>query len=185
MYDFVIVGAGIAGLNMARLLLEQKKYNICIIEKSNRIGGLIDTKHLSIFTCKNKPLKNKNKTCKKSSKKIKYEAGAAVVYSHQKNMCNLLSKYNIKTRCLPADHKVIENSHYKDFWDGKPRKNPLSKKSTIKFFNLLKKLFAFMDQKGKSYCRKFNNYFAKPFIMIMIYLPPAVLHYNAQMNSCY
>ena len=49
MYDYVIVGSGLSGLNTARLLSE--KYNnkkICILEKNKRIGGLIQTKHFTI-----------------------------------------------------------------------------------------------------------------------------------------
>ena len=67
MYDVIIVGAGIAGLNAARLLNNNNR-KICILEKTNRIGGMIHSKFINI-TKKNKH-KIKNKTIKnKSSKK--------------------------------------------------------------------------------------------------------------------
>ena len=82
MYDIVIVGAGIAGLNTARLLNNKNK-KICILEKSNRVGGMINTKHVNMKSRKNK-INKKNKTRKNKIKKIKYEAGGAVVYNYQK-----------------------------------------------------------------------------------------------------
>ncbi len=138
MYDIVIVGAGIAGLNMARLL-KDKQLNICILEKTNRIGGLIHTKHTSF-----------------DNKKIKYESGGAVVYNYQKNMLDLIKLYDIKTHSMPVDNKTIVNRHYKDFWDGKSRLRPMDKRYVNKFFKLIIKVFKFMDKKGKAYCRKFT-----------------------------
>ena len=159
MYDIVIVGGGIAGLNSARLLCDKNK--ICVLEKSDRLGGLIHTKHVNVFTKRKKNiLKNnsKNKTKKnlnkKISRKIKYEAGGAVVYSYQKNMMDLIKKFDIPVRSMPVDNKTIVNRHYKDFWDGMPRKKPLGKESANKFFSLIKKLFAYIDSKGKAYCNK-------------------------------
>lgn len=144
MYDIVIVGAGIAGLNAARLLNAHGK-NICIIEKSSRIGGLIHTKHINV---------KKKKTSENS--KIKYEAGGAVVYSYQKNMINLIEEFNIDTYALPIDRKGVCDRHHKDFWDGKPRRSPLDRVSINRYFILLDKLFKHMEKKGDSYCRKFT-----------------------------
>ena len=123
MYDIVIVGAGIAGLNTARLLNNKNK-KICILEKSNRVGGMINTKQVNIKTRKNK-INKKNKTRKNKIHKIKYEAGGAVVYNYQKNMMDLIKKFNIKVHSMPVDNKTVVNRHYKDFWDGKPRKKPM------------------------------------------------------------
>tara|TARA_A100001011_G_C14299265_1_gene839990 strand:+ start:875 stop:2203 length:1329 start_codon:yes stop_codon:yes gene_type:complete len=156
MYDIVIVGAGIAGLNAARLLNKSGK-KICIIEKSNRIGGLIHTKHINVTKKKKPKVKKKNKTLKNNKKnKIKYEAGGAVVYSYQKNMVKLIKEFNINTHTLPIDRKGLYDRHHKDFWDGKPRKAPLDKRSTNRYFLLLDKLFKYMKSKGDSYCRKFT-----------------------------
>ena len=47
MYDVIIVGAGIAGLNAARLLNNNNR-KICILEKTNRIGGMIHSKFINI-----------------------------------------------------------------------------------------------------------------------------------------
>ena len=156
MYDIVIIGAGIAGLNAARLLNKPGK-KICIIEKSNRIGGLIHTKHINVTKKKKSKIKKKNKTLKHNKKsKIKYEAGGAVVYSYQKNMKKLIEKFNIETHKLPIDRKGIYDRHHKDFWDGKPRRSPLDKRSTNRYFLLLDKLFKYMESKGDNYCRKFT-----------------------------
>lgn len=150
MYDYVIVGSGLSGLNTARLLSE--KYNnkkICILEKNKRIGGLIQTKHFAI-TKKNKNIKNKTR---KKKHKIKYEAGGAVLFDYQKNMLNLVKKYNIKTKKISLDKK---GRHNKNFYDGKKRKYPLGKNTMDKYYNLIKKVFSYMDNKSNSYCRKFT-----------------------------
>ena len=97
MYDYIIVGSGLSGLNTARLINKSNR-KICILEKSNKIGGLIQSKYINIFT-KKKKNKHKNKTKKNKhknkNKKIKIETGGAVIYSYQKNMIDLIKKYNI------------------------------------------------------------------------------------------
>ena len=156
MYDIVIVGAGIAGLNTARLL-QNKNKKICILEKSSRIGGLINTKYINLKTRKIK-LKKNNRSHKKQSNyktnKIKFEAGGAVVYDYQKNMVDLIKKFDVDVRTMPIDNTTLINRHYKDFWDGKPRKKPLGKESVNRFFILIKKVFDYIDKKGDNYCRK-------------------------------
>jgi protoporphyrinogen oxidase len=139
MYDIIIVGAGIAGLNIARLLDKSNK-KICIIEKSKRIGGLIHSKYMSIIH-------------KGKKKKIKIEAGGAVVYSYQKHMLELINKFNIEMSSLPIDSN---KRHHKDFLDTERTNKPLTKKNVNKYFALLKKIFSYMDKKGTVYCRKFT-----------------------------
>ena len=150
MYDYVIIGSGLSGLNTARLLSE--KYNdkkICILEKNKYIGGLIQTKYLNI-TKKRKVIKNKTR---KKKHKIKYESGGAVLFDYQKNMLNLVKKYNIKVNKIPLDKK---GRHNKDFYDGKKRKYPLGTKTMEKYYKLIKKVFSYMNTKSDSYCRQFT-----------------------------
>ena len=65
MFDVVIIGSGLSGLNLANLLIKKGYQNICIIEKSN-IGGLIQTRHANI-----------------NNSTYKYEAGGAVLFDYQ------------------------------------------------------------------------------------------------------
>ena len=111
MYDIIIVGAGIAGLNLARLIDNNSK-KICIMEKSHKIGGLIDTKYIQTNE-------------KGSDKKTKIEAGGAVVYGYQHNMIDLIKKFNIKVSKLPIDSK---KRHSKDFIQTNTSSKPLSQK---------------------------------------------------------
>ena len=138
MYDIIIIGAGIAGLNSARLLKE--KYpdkKMCILEKTNRIGGLVDTRFYNVS--QKKRTLGQNKTQKHRKEKIKYESGGAVVYEYQKNMLELINKFNIETREVPLGKN---KRHFKNYYDGKKRKHPLQKETTEKYMTLLKKVFA-------------------------------------------
>ena len=81
MFDVVIVGAGICGLNLAKILNEKTNKKICILEKSNRVGGLIDTRFVNFDYKEND---------KKKKVKVKYENGGAVVFGYQKNMKKLI-----------------------------------------------------------------------------------------------
>lgn len=137
MYDVVIVGAGISGLNTARLISKSYK-SICILEKSKNIGGLIQTKYLNIPN---------------HDKKVKIESGGAVVYDYQKNMLQLIKLFNIDVLSIPLNKN---SKHHKDFWDSKKRKFPMDKRTTEKFFSLIQKLFSYMETKGDAYCRKYT-----------------------------
>ena len=139
MYDIVIVGAGIAGLNLARLVDTNNK-KICLLEKSSRIGGLIQTKYIQTNE-------------KGSTKKIKIESGGAVVYGYQKNMIDLIKTFNVKVSKLPIDSK---KRHHKEFIQAHTSSKPLSQKYVDKYFKLIKKIFKYMDKKGLAYCRKYT-----------------------------
>tara|TARA_B110000261_G_C13069279_1_gene351467 strand:- start:698 stop:1984 length:1287 start_codon:yes stop_codon:yes gene_type:complete len=139
MYNIIIVGGGICGLNLSCLLNQKNIKNVCILEKSNRLGGLIKTNYVNLEVNKG------------DKRKVKYEAGAAVVFEYQKNMKNLIKKYNMDTMILPIDKK---GNHYKNYYDGKIRDKVLSTETTDKFIKLLKKVFDYIDKKGDSYSRK-------------------------------
>tara|TARA_B100000900_G_scaffold183188_1_gene155400 strand:+ start:1788 stop:3074 length:1287 start_codon:yes stop_codon:yes gene_type:complete len=139
MYNVVIVGGGICGLNLACLLKEKNIKNVCLLEKNNRLGGLIKTNYVNLEINKGE------------KRKVKYEAGGAVVFEYQKNMKDLIQKYNMETMILPIDKK---GHHYKNYYDGKERKRVLSTETTEKFLKLLKKVFDYIEKKGEDYCRK-------------------------------
>ena len=138
-YDVIIIGSGIAGLNLARLIDDNSK-KICIIEKTSRIGGLIDTKFIQTKDNINK-------------KKIKIETGGAVVYSYQTNMLNVIKHLNIEMSSFPIN---LKKKHHKDFLITNKTSKPLSKKYVHMYFKLVKKLFNYMDKKGKVYCRNYT-----------------------------
>ena len=48
MYDIIIVGAGIGGLNLCNLIKNLEDKKICIIEKADRIGGHIYTQKVIV-----------------------------------------------------------------------------------------------------------------------------------------
>ena len=74
-YDYLIVGSGISGLNIAlKLSKKYKKANILVIESSDSIGGRIHTVH---------------------EKDISFEAGAGRFNKNHKNLIKYLKKYNL------------------------------------------------------------------------------------------
>jgi len=139
MYNIVIVGGGICGLNLACLLNKKRIKNVCLLEKNNRLGGLIKTNYVNLEVNKGE------------KRRVKYEAGGAVVFEYQKNMKDLIKKYNMDTMTLPLDKK---GHHYKNYYDGKERRKVLSTETTDKFIKLIKKVFDYIDKKGDDYCRK-------------------------------
>ena len=178
MYDITIVGAGICGLNLCHLLLKKGYKNILLLEKSNKVGGLIQSKYVKFNDKTNKTNKtnkkiggkgkfntNKglfNRTQKNSynstlggskNNKIKYEAGAAVVFDYQTNMKNLIKEFNIDVIEIPLDDKARNDKQY---WNGSKKVSPLGKSTTEKFLKLIKQVFAYMDKMGDNHCRKFT-----------------------------
>ena len=72
MYDIVIAGAGIAGLNLCNLIKNLDEKKVCLIEKSGRIGGHIFTQRAVLKNFKKKSTKkqsNKKQSNKKQSNK--------------------------------------------------------------------------------------------------------------------
>ena len=99
--------------------LECKK--ICLLEKTNRLGGLIDTRFFE-----------------DKGKKVKYEAGGAVLYDHQKNMMRLVKELGVDTHTLPFD---VNGNYLKELREER-RVQPLSKQENKRYIRLLKKVFA-------------------------------------------
>lgn len=132
MHDVLIVGAGISGMHLAYLLTKYTNKSVCLLEQSNRIGGLIDTRYF-------------NKT-------IKYEAGGAVVYDHQKHMSKLICELNIETNSLSFD---TDGNYLKNLLE-EGKRNPLPKSENQRYISLLKDVFLFMDTKSHSYCRSYT-----------------------------
>ena len=88
--DVVIIGAGISGLYLGLEFLKMKQ-SVCILEKSNRLGGRVFSK------------KFKNST---------YESGAGRFSNIHDKLMNLLNKYNLNDKIVPiqqADVKIFKN----------------------------------------------------------------------------
>ena len=87
-YEYIICGAGIAGLYSALNLIEKNNINpkkILIIEKSYRVGGLIQT--------------NKNdKFC------IKYENGAGRFTENDELLKNLIKRFGLQDKIIKLDN---------------------------------------------------------------------------------
>ena len=133
LYDYLIVGAGISGLNTARLLHDKyPKKKICIVEKSEKIGGLITTKY-------------------KKPENIKLEAGPAVVYSYQKNMLKLIKKYDIETFHINLTSK---DNHIRNYYHCDKENSSCGKELTEKHLKMFRKVFRYMDKKGKKFLQK-------------------------------
>ena len=50
MVDVLVIGGGVAGLEAA-LTLKQAGRSVCVLEGSERLGGAVDTRHISGFRC--------------------------------------------------------------------------------------------------------------------------------------
>lgn len=87
-YDYIIVGAGISGINTAYKI--NKKYpdkKILLLDKNSYIGGRIHSIYLKDYGYKNKDLKD-----------VFYESGAIRFYPSHTNLINLLKEFDYKKK---------------------------------------------------------------------------------------
>ena len=88
MYNYIIIGGGISGLNTAdKLKKKYPKCSILLIEAKSFFGG-------RIYTVNNEKYN------------FLYDSGAARFHNHQKNLFELIKKYNLKTFELPSNDNV-------------------------------------------------------------------------------
>ena len=86
-YDIIIVGAGIAGLHSAYLLLkEDPSLDILICEKYKTIGGRIQTKHVQF-----------------NGKELLFEAGAGRFHTQQHRLMNLIDELGLTSSIQKID----------------------------------------------------------------------------------
>ena len=94
-YDYLIVGSGISGLNLAlKLSKKNKNHKILIIESSDSIGGRIQTIY---------------------DKNYNYEAGAARFNKNHKNLLKYIKHYKLENDMIkiPSNWKYIQVSNKK------------------------------------------------------------------------
>ena len=160
MYDIIIVGAGIGGLNLCNLIKNLEDKKICIIEKADRIGGHIYTQ--KVIVNKLDILKKQSK--KQSKKQIKLEAGGAVIYDYQKNMKHLIRKLSVETSNIPLNPDKYMKKMYMCRLNNKSLNIPIlldnkginTEKNTYNFLKIIKNVFRYMSLKGDKYCRDFT-----------------------------
>ena len=90
-YEYIICGAGIAGLYSALNLIEKNNIDpkkILIIEKSYRVGGLIQT--------------NKN-----DELNIKYENGAGRFTENDEIFKSLIARFALQDKIINKDSHII------------------------------------------------------------------------------
>ena len=121
-YDYVIVGSGISGLNMAyQILKKNKNKKVLILEKEERIGGRIQSVYLH--------------------NEMKYESGAIRFYPEHKNLLKLLKEFKYTKK----DFLVIPNNYEKKYI----LTNTSKKKETE--FEIYQKLLSNKDKYDKEY----------------------------------
>ncbi len=133
-YEYIICGAGIAGLYTALNLVEKNNINpkkILIIEKSYRIGGLIQT--------------NKNdKFC------IKYENGAGRFTENDELLKNLIKRLGLQDKIIKLDN----NKEFRKVFN----KDIIIKINTNKFDKILNKIlhknYKFIDDNNSNLINK-------------------------------
>lgn len=87
MYDIIIIGGGISGLNTALNLSKNKKVLLC--EKNNSFGGRIYTDKFLI-----------------NKEKYSLEAGAGRISKSHKQMINLIKKMNLYNKLVEIDAEI-------------------------------------------------------------------------------
>ncbi len=88
-YDFIIVGAGAAGLHCAlRLLQSNKSLKVLILEKYNYIGGRVVTYHKEL----------------PDGTQLQWENGAGRIHGSHTIVKKYIKKYGLHTHELPGEH---------------------------------------------------------------------------------
>ena len=124
----VVVGGGIAGLYFQYKILKSKKYNqVCLIERSEEVGG-------RIFTFK-KSIAGINHSV---------EAGAGRFSNNHKILISLIKEFNLQTKIfqIPSSVKFVA---YKKKW----KNNPISSKLPYFYMDSLFKKYKLNDSMKK------------------------------------
>jgi monoamine oxidase len=96
-YDVIVIGAGLSGLNSAYILRKRcRNLRILIIEAKDRVGGRTCTTELK---------------CSKPNKKSKWDIGGQWVGDYQRNITNLLKELDIETYKQYDDGKKLLESN--------------------------------------------------------------------------
>ena len=136
-YDFVIVGSGISGLNIAyQILKKNKNKKVLILEKEDKIGGRVQSVYLH--------------------NDMKYESGAVRFYPQHKNLLKLLSDFKYTKKdfiIIPNDFPrqyILTNCNRKKESEQDLYKILLEHKKDFKKEYLLSITF-------ESYCKKMKG----------------------------
>ena len=93
-YDYIIVGGGLAGLHISKLLAERfPDASICIVEKYNNFGGRVDTQRI------------------RDDPKIHFESGAGRVARWHKYVAAYIKEFGLTTTPLHPNniHRHVED----------------------------------------------------------------------------
>ena len=137
-YDYIIIGGGIAGLYAGYKL--SKKYKILLLEKNNYLGGRLEE------------IKFHNDTIK---------LGAGIAAKNNKHLLKLLDKLKIKYNSFKSDIDIInDNSYYTKQYHNKFIKNIKDKVKELQENNIKYNQLSFKDFMYKYFDKKdVDNYF--------------------------
>jgi protoporphyrinogen oxidase len=108
-YDIIIIGSGIAGLNIYNRLLDQNKYdNILLIDKNGYVGGRIYTISLTL-----------------SGIKHTLEAGGARFNNKHKKLIKLIKEYNLTNDVIKINSSSLDFLPRFKKWKNNPISNRL------------------------------------------------------------